>query len=402
MGVAAPRKPSHQAVAPQQVSDTLPAPSHHQSQPFETSYTLSSVTETATISKAAPILPTKLLVTLETPTSFSAPVLAATSSPSSSHNSAIALGIVFGVFFGTIIFSFIICRFCHRGSSTPKSKSSASPRPSSSTTKAITAMPVKHSSTMRDPQRPTPVRVKSGDRKERTVPPVREAEKVHTAQVKVPVVKVIQSIVPSRPPSSQRDSSSHPGSHGAGRTHHRRDTSAPRLHPGRQAVVDVSSHAAEKDYDDHDDHDFHSNDERSRHTWNPNSTDRPHAATRERNHYQDSLYDLPPVVYVAGRVSHERRSRRGHERESQDPHEHRQTRQSRRRVRRSQPGSVNIVHETRSADIDEKISAAELRPVGQSWRRAAGTDAVIIVVFFKFIGRKGELVAATIMVTESG
>ncbi|WPJ59345.1 hypothetical protein SMAC4_13153 [Sordaria macrospora] len=320
MGVAAPRKQSREAVVPQQVSDTLPALSQRQTQPSETSYTLSSLAETAiTLKATTPFLPTKLLGRLETPTSFSAPAFAATSS--SSHSSAVALGIVFGVFFGTIIFSFIIWHFCRRAS-TPKSSASTWP---SSAKAAINTMPVRHSSAMRYPQRPTPVRVRSGDRKERAVP-VQEAEKVHKA---AKVVKVIQSDDP--PPNSRRDS--HPVSQGTGQTRHRRDTSAPRLHPGRQAVVDVSSPTTDK----WDDHDFHPH-ERSRHNHEPDDK----AASRRRSHQDDSR-NPPPVVYVAGRTSHERRSRRSHERESQDAHEHRQTSQTRRRTRRSQPGSLGAV-----------------------------------------------------------
>ncbi|KAK3356093.1 hypothetical protein B0H65DRAFT_414455 [Neurospora tetraspora] len=382
MGVAAPRKRSRQAVAPQQISDILPAPSQRQSQPSETSYTLSSVTETATTLTATPFLPTKLLVRLETPTSFSSPVFAATAS--SSHSSAVALGIVFGVFFGTIIFSFIVWRLCRRRS-TPKSSASTWP----SSAKATTTMPVRYSSTMRYPQRPTIARIKSGDRRERAVPS-EEAEKVHTT---VKVVKVIQSDAPVQ--SSKRDS--RPVSHGTGRPRHHRDLSVSRHrefpHPGRQAVVDVSSPTTEK----RDTHDVYPPSERSRHKYDLD--DRP--AVRGRNRQDDPYHHPPPVIYVAGRAAHERSSRRSHEqRVPQHPQGHGQVTHERRRIRRSQAASVSVVQDTRGTDIDEEVSAAELRPVGQYWRRA--TKRSIVIVVFMFFGGKGELVATTFTFAESG
>lgn len=353
MGVAAPRRRSlDQAVASQQISDTLLPSSQHQTQPSETSATLSSVTVTqsATTFKATPSLPTKLLERLDTrtPPSFSAPVFAATQS--SSHSSAVALGIVFGVFFGTIIFSFIIWRLCRRASSPPKS--SASTWPSSSSSAKATIMPVsRYSSTMRYPHRPTPARVKSGDdhQSERAMAS-EKSEKMHAS---VKPVKVIQSGVPPPPPhaTSQRDSSHPVLSHETKRTRHRRDTSAPRLHPGRQAVVDVSSPTTTEKWDDH--HGIRR--ERSKRNTTDHATDRPQA-TRNNMSRPNSPHDLnpPPMIYVAGRTVHERDSRRSRERELlQDPdahaHAHAHNRQpspSRRRIRRSQPTSINIIHES--------------------------------------------------------
>lgn len=324
MGVAAPRNPNRQVVSPRQISDTLTPPSSRQTQPSETSYTLSSVTETAAIIKTTLPVSANRLLTLETSASLSFPVLATTSS--SSQSSAVALGMVFGIFFGTIIFSFILCGLCRRCST---STSSASAWPSSA--KATTAMPVRYSSTMRYPQRPTPVRIKSGDRLERPAHSS-EAEKVHST---VKVVKVIQSDVP--PPNLRRDSQP------VSRKGHRRDNSTPRLHPGRQAVVDVSSPTTET-WDDG----IHRH-ERSRHDYNPTEG----LLVRDRSH-QDHHHP-PPVIYVAGRTAHERTSRRSRERESYAQHGH--TTQSRRRIRRSQPSNVNVVHKSSPAVHAASVSA---------------------------------------------
>ncbi|KAK3395825.1 hypothetical protein B0T20DRAFT_463406 [Sordaria brevicollis] len=309
MGVAAPRNPNRQVVSSRQVSDTLPTLRSRQTQPSETSYTFSVIETAATIKTTPPVSTTRLL-TLEASTHLSSFVSPATSSPSNS--SAVALGIVFGVFFGTIIFSFILWRLCRRRS---PSKSSASAWPSSNKEAAI--MPVRYSSTMRYPQRRTPVRIKSSNRGDRSVPSS-EAEKGHST---VKMVKVIQPDVP--PPMSQRPSHQVQVS----RKGHRRDNSTPRLHPGRQAVVDVSSPTA----DTWGDKDVHRH-ERSRHHHNP--IDR--SSTRDRNHQE---HNLPPVIYVAGRATHERSSRRSRER---DPQEQPPT-QSRSRIRRSQPSILDFI-----------------------------------------------------------
>ncbi|EGO51864.1 hypothetical protein NEUTE1DRAFT_104886 [Neurospora tetrasperma FGSC 2508] len=360
MGLAAPRKRSHQAVAPQQISNTLPAPSQRQSQPSETSYALSSVTDTAsTTLRATPFLPTKLLAILETPTSVSSPVLAETTS--SAHTSAVALGIVFGVFFGTIIFSFIIWRLCRRRS-TPKTSASTWP----SSAKAATTMPVRYSSTMRYPHRPTMARIRSGDRGERAAP----SEEVEKGRTTPKVVKVIQSDAPVQ--SSERDF--RPLSHGTRQPGHHRDLSISRRrefpHPGRQAVMDVSSPTTEEWETD----DVHPP-EKSRHKYD-DLDDRP--AVRGR-YGQDNPYHPPPLIYVAGREAHERSSRRSHERVLQHPQGHGQVAHERRRIRRSQPTS--------------------LRVVGQYWRRA--TKCHIVVIVFKLFGGREELVAATFTFAES-
>ncbi|EAA34910.1 hypothetical protein GE21DRAFT_2437 [Neurospora crassa] len=361
MGLAAPRKRSHQVVAPQQIPDTLPAPSQPQSQPSETSYALSSVTETATTSRATPFLPTKLLAILKTPTSFSSPVLAETSS--SAHSSAVALGIVFGVFFGTIIFSFIVWRLCRRRS-TPKTSASSWP----SSGKAAASMPVRHSSTMRYPHRPTMARIQNGDRGERAVAPSEEVEKGRTTPK---LVKVIQSDAPEQ--SSKRKSRL--VSHGTGRLHHQRDLSVSRHrefpHPGRQAVVDVSSPTTEE-WKTHDVHPP----ERSRHKYD-DFDDRP--AVRGR-YGQDNPYHPPPLIFVAGREAHERSNRRSHERVPQHLQRHGQVAHERRRMRRSQPTS--------------------LRLVGQYWRRATKRH-IVVIVFKLFGGREEELVTATFTFAES-
>ncbi|KAL0475632.1 hypothetical protein QR685DRAFT_568389 [Neurospora intermedia] len=338
MGVAAPRKRSHQAVAPQQISDTLPAPSRRHSQP----------SETATTIRATSLLPTKLLVILETPTSISSPVLAETTS--SAHTSAVALGIVFGIFCGTIIFSFIVWRLCRRRS-TPKTSTSTWP----SSAKAVTFMPVKYSSTMRYPHRPTLARIRNGDRGERAAAPSGEVEKGRTTPK---VVKVIQSDAPVQ--SSKREI--RPLSHGTGRPRHHRDLSVSRHrefpHPGRQAVVDVSSPTTEE-WETHDVHPP----ERSRHKYN-DPDDRP---TVRGRYGQDNPYHPPPLIFVAGREAHERSSRRSHERFLQHPEGHGQIAHERRRIRRSQPTSRHIV----------------------------------VVIIFKLFGGRKELVAATFTFAES-
>ncbi|KAK3497916.1 uncharacterized protein B0T23DRAFT_402987 [Neurospora hispaniola] len=380
MGLAAPRKRSHQAVAPQPISDTLPAPSQRQFQPSETSCALPSVTETATTLRATPFLPTKVLAILETPTCFSSPVLAETSS--SAHSSAVALGIVFGVFFGTIIFSFIVWCLCRRRS-TPKTSASTWP---SSAKAATTTMSVRYSSTMRYPHRPTMAGIRNGDRRERAAPS-EEVEKGHTTKV----VKVIQSNAPEQ--SSKRKS--RPVSHGTGRLHHQRDLSVSRHrefpHPGRQAVVDVSSPTTEE-WETNDVHPP----ERSKHKYD-DLDDR--LAVRGR-YGQDNPYHPPPLIYISGRAAHERSSRRSHERVPQHLQRHEQVAHERRRMRRSQPTSVSVVQATRDIDIDKEVSTAKLRFVGQYWRRA--TKRHIVVIVFKLFGGREELVTATFTFAESG
>ncbi|KAK3495812.1 hypothetical protein B0T13DRAFT_419407 [Neurospora crassa] len=359
MGLAAPRKRSYQAVAPQQIPDTL----QPQSQPSETSYALSSVTETATTSRPTPFLPTKLLAILKSPTSFSSPVLSETST--SAHSSAVALGIVFGVFFGTIILTFTVWRLCRRRST---QKTSASTWPSSG--KAATSMPVRYSSTMRYPHRPTMARIQNGDRGERAVAPSEEVEKGRTTPK---LVKVIQSDAPEQ--SSKRKS--RPVSHGTRRPHHHRDLSVPRHrefpHPGRQAVVDVASPTTEE-WKTHDVHLL----ERSRHKYD-DLDDRP--AVRGR-YGQDNPYHPPPLIFVAGREAHERSNRRSHERVPQHLQQHGQVAHERRRMRRSQPTSWR-------------------RLVGQYWRRATKRH-IVVIVFKRFGGREKERVTAAFTFAESG